>query len=105
VWARSGYYIAFNEDDEAIIYRGRAGGVLWIEPTAENEVGPTRDELTPEAAETIDSEPRFDSFDAAVQFLQDGLIPVPATTTTTTTSTTTSTTTTVAAGVTTSSGP
>jgi serine/threonine protein phosphatase PrpC len=104
VWARSGYYIAFNEDDEAIIYRGRAGGVLWIEPTAENEVGPTRDELTPEAAETIDGEPRFDSFDAAVQFLQDGLIPVPSTTTTTTT-TTTSTTTTVAAGVTTSSGP
>ena len=105
VWARSGYYIAFNEDDEAIIYRGRSGGVLWIEPTAENEAGPTRDELTPEAAETIDSEPRFDSFDAAVQFLQDGLIPVPTTTTTTTTSTTTSTTTTVAAGVTTSSGP
>ena len=107
VWARSGYFIAFNEDDEAIIYRGRSGGVLWVEPTAENEVGPTRDELTPEAAATIDDEPRFSSFDAAVQFLQDGLQPVPSTTTTTTTtSTTISTTTTVApGGVTTSSGP
>lgn len=108
VWARNGYYIAFNEDDEAIIYRGRSGGVLWVEPTAENEIGPTRDALTTQVAETIDDEPRFDSFDAAVVFLQDGLKPIPettTTTTTTTTSTTTKPTTTVAAGVTTSSGP
>jgi len=106
VWARNGYYIAFNEDDEAIIYRGRSGGVLWIEPTAENEIGPTRDELASDVADQIDDEPRFNSFDAAVQFLQDGLKPTPTTTTTTTTSTTISTTTTVAAdGVTTSSGP
>ena len=107
VWAGNGYFIAFNEDDEAIIYSGRAGGVLWIEPTAENQVGPTRDELTTEVADEIDTEPRFDSFDDAVAFIQSGVTTTTTTTTSTTTTSTTSTTSTTvaAAGVTTSSGP
>ncbi len=54
VWARSGYFIAFNEDDQAILYKGREGGVLWIDPTAQNDAGPTRDQLEPERAEMID---------------------------------------------------
>jgi protein phosphatase len=86
-WARSGYFVAFNDSDQAIIYQGRSGGVLWIDPTAENEVGPSRDELEPDVAAAIDDEPRFDSVDAAAEFIRDGV-----TTTTTTTSTTTTTT-------------
>jgi len=84
VWARTGYFVAFDDDDQAIIYQGRPGGVLWIEPTAENEVGPSRDELEPDVAAEIDDKPRFDSADEAAEFIRDG-----ATTTTTTTTTTT----------------
>jgi PPM family protein phosphatase len=89
VWASSGYFIAFNGDDQAIVYKGREGGVLWIDPTAQNEVGPTRDQLEPESVESIDDGMRFDSQEDAVDYLRDS-----ATTTTTTTTTTTSTTTT-----------
>lgn len=98
-WARGGYFIAFDENGEAIIYGGRSGGVLWFEPTAETEGGPTADQLTDEAVVIIEDEPRFDSRDDAADFLRGSAAP----TTTTTTSTTSTTTTTVAP--TTSSAP
>lgn len=98
-WARSGYFVAFDADDQATIYQGRAGGVLWIEPTAENAGGPTRDELEPAVADEIDDEPRFGSFDEAAEFIRDGV------TTTTTTTTTTSTTTTTTSTTTTTTTP
>ena len=30
---RRTYYVAFNDANQVVIYRGRPGGVLWIEPT------------------------------------------------------------------------
>jgi protein phosphatase len=30
---RRTYYVAFNEADQVVIYRGRPGGVLWLDPT------------------------------------------------------------------------
>jgi protein phosphatase len=83
-WARSGYFVAFDDADQAIIYQGHPGGVLWIDPTAVNEGGPGRDEFEPEIAAEIDDQPEFDSADAAADFIRDGV-----TTTTTTTTTTT----------------
>jgi len=106
VWARAGYFVTFDADDDTVIFKGRSGGVLWIEPTEEAN-GPNRDDLDPLVADAIDDEPRFDSLQDAVDFVRDG---VTTTTTTTTTSTTTSTvppttttapTTTVAGGTTT----
>ncbi len=102
-WARSGYFVAFDDDGEAIIYKGRAGGVLWISPTAVNEVGPTRDELEPDIADEIEAEPRFDSSEAAAEFIRDGV--TTTTTTTTSTTTTSTTTTTTAPQQTATSGP
>jgi serine/threonine protein phosphatase PrpC len=93
-WARSGYFVAFDGDDEAIIYKGRSGGVLWISPTAVNEVGPTRDELEPDIADQIDDAPRFESSEAAAEFIRDGVTTTTTTTTSTTTTSTTTTTTT-----------
>ena len=90
-WARGGYFVAFNDDDEAIVYSGRSGGVLWIEPTAQTAGGPTRDQLEPERAAEIDDHKRFDSEQEAADFLRES-----ATTTTTTTTTTSTTTTTTA---------
>ncbi len=89
-WARGGYYVAFNDDGEAIVYHGRDGGVLWIDPTAQTTGGPTRDQLEPDRAAEIDDHARFDSKEEAAQFLSES-----ATTTTTTTTTTSTTTTTL----------
>ena len=89
-WARGGYYVAFNSEDEAIVYRGRDGGVLWIGPTAQTTGGPTRDQLEPDRAAEIDDHARFDSKEEAAQFISES-----ATTTTTTTTTTSTTTTTL----------
>ena len=79
--ARSGYFVAFDDADQAIIYHGRPGGILWIDPTAVNELGPKRNELVPGVATEIDDRPVFDSADAAVDYIRNGV-----TTTTTTTS-------------------
>jgi hypothetical protein len=95
VWARSGYFIAFNEDDEAIVYKGREGGALWIDPTAQNDAGPTRDQLEPDRAEMIDDGITFDSQQEAAEFIRDSATTTTTTTTTTTSTTTTTTTTTV----------
>ena len=70
-WARSGYYVAFNSDDEAIVYKGRDGGVLWIDPTAQTTGGPTRDQLEPDRAAEIDDHARFDSEQEAADFIRD----------------------------------
>ena len=41
VWiGRRTYYVAFDDANQVVIYRGRPGGVLWIDPT-EAEVAPT----------------------------------------------------------------
>ena len=42
-----GYYVDFDDGDEAIIYRGRTGGVLWFEPTTETRAARPRPALRP----------------------------------------------------------
>ena len=103
-WARGGYFIAFDDDGEAIIYSGRSGGVLWFDPTAETEGGPTADELTDEAVIEIEGEPRFDTVTEAAEFLR-GSAATTSTTATTTTSTGTTTTSAPPPAQPTSSGP
>jgi hypothetical protein len=49
-WARSGWFVAFDDQDQAVIYQGRPGGVLWIEPTAD-AVGPARAQCAVRVAE------------------------------------------------------
>ena len=80
VWARSGYFVTYDDSDDTVIFKGRSGGVLWVEPT-EEATGPNRDELEPGVAAEIDDEPRFDTLQDAVDFVRDGV----TTTTTTTT--------------------
>jgi protein phosphatase len=103
-WARAGYFIAFDEDGEAIIYGGRSGGVLWFEPTAETVGGPTADELTDEAVVEIETEPRFDTFGEAAEFLL-GSAAASTTTINGTTTISTAPTTTRPPSTTTASGP
>ena len=32
-WARRGYFVAFDDGDDVVIYRGQTDGFLWFEPT------------------------------------------------------------------------
>ena len=111
VWARSGYFVTYDDTDDTVIFKGRSGGVLWIEPT-EEATGPNRDELETDVAAEIDDEPRFDTLQDAVDFVRDGVTTtttttVPPTTVapTTTTQPPTTSTTVAPTGVTTTAGP
>ncbi len=44
VSARSTYYVGF-EGSEVVIFRGRPGGVLWLDPTVEESTGIEREEV------------------------------------------------------------
>jgi serine/threonine protein phosphatase PrpC len=74
-WARSGYYVDFDDSDQAIIYRGRNGGVLWFEPTTDSDGGPTRAQLSDDAIRLVENQPDFDSRADAERFVS-GLDPV-----------------------------
>lgn len=66
-WARSGYFIAFNDDDEVVVYQGQKGTVLWVfNPTEEARARYTRDELDADSIEFVESEPEYETLDAAL---------------------------------------
>ena len=98
-WARSGYFVAFDDDGQVGIYQGKQDGVLWFEPTREAIGQYDRDELDDESIELVEQRPEFESQASAAQFVAERLHrrpPRPAPRTTTTTTTTVVTTTTVA---------
>jgi hypothetical protein len=37
VYARSGYFIGVNDNNNVVIYRGRVGGMLWFQPTIDTQ--------------------------------------------------------------------
>jgi len=72
-WARRGYYVDFDgsgADATVVVYQGRRGGVLWIEPTEAASAGVTRGELTDESVAAILEHPRFGSLEDAVEFVR-----------------------------------
>jgi serine/threonine protein phosphatase PrpC len=101
VWYGKGaYYVGF-EGDQVVVYQGRPGGVLWIDPEQVGTYPLERGDLTEAGISRIEAEPTFSSradADAYVANLEaDPAAVIPPTTTTsstTTTSTTTTTTTT-----------
>jgi len=72
-WARRGYYVDFDGSGNTanvVVYEGRHGGVLWIEPTEAASAGVIRAELTDESIEAILEHPRFGSLEEAVEFVR-----------------------------------
>lgn len=100
-WARSGYFVAFDEGDRVAIFQGRRDGVLWFEPTLEAPAPYTREQLDEESQRLVDQQLQFSSQKDAAAFIDGSL----STTTTTTTSTTTTTTTTTSTTTTTIVAP
>jgi protein phosphatase len=97
IWwqARNTFYVAFD-DGEVAIFRGRAGGVLWFEPTVEESTGIRRFEVPPARRRAIEDGVERSSLAAArayVRGLEDEIEDATTTTRSTTTTTTTTTTT------------
>ena len=67
-WARSGYFIAFNDDDQVVVYQGQKGTVLWVfNPTEEARARYDRSELDEASIAFVESEPEYETLDAALQ--------------------------------------
>ena len=85
-YARSGYYLGFNDSDHVVVYRGRVGGVLWFEPTIDTETELTGDELPDDVLRDVALNRTFTSSSLARQFLslvQVAIVDASTTTTTT----------------------
>ena len=74
-WARSGYFVAFDDQDRVVVYQGREDGFLWFEPTPEAYGQFTRDELDDESVALVEDNVHFESRDNAKAFVAQRLHP------------------------------
>jgi hypothetical protein len=89
VYARSGYFIGFDEDSRVAVYRGRVGGVLWFSPTIDTQTTLSGADLPEDVLRDVALNRTFTSSTMASKYL--ALIRIAiidASTTTSTTSTT-----------------
>ena len=89
VYARSGYFVGFDEDGRVAVYRGRVGGVLWFGPTIDTQTTLSGADLPEDVLRDVALNRTFTSSTMASKYL--ALIRIAiidATTTTSTTSTT-----------------
>lgn len=89
VYARSGYFIGFDEDSRVAVYRGRVGGVLWFNPTIDTQTTLSGADLPEDVLRDVALNRTFTSSTMASKYL--ALIRIAiidASTTTSTTSTT-----------------
>ncbi|MDG2028834.1 MAG: Stp1/IreP family PP2C-type Ser/Thr phosphatase [Acidimicrobiales bacterium] len=63
-YARSAYFVGID-GEEVVIYRGRPDGVLWFDPTVEEQVVLTVSELDPEDLPDVIEGVEFDELDDA----------------------------------------
>jgi protein phosphatase len=99
-YGTSTYYVGF-EGDEVTIFKGRPGGLLWIDPELEDGTGILRDEVPARYLDDVDTGHEVPSLDRANQYVSNIERDIAETATTTTTTAPTPTT----APVTTSTAP
>jgi protein phosphatase len=86
VYARSGYFIDFNEDNNVVIYRGRVGGMLWFQPTVDTQTELNIKDLPEDVRREVEMNREFTSSGQAAKYLM--LVQVAIVDATSTTSTT-----------------
>jgi serine/threonine protein phosphatase PrpC len=87
-WYGTGaYYVGFDRD-EVVIYQGRPGGVLWIDPTVEDRTGIDRDDVPEKFFDAIEEGSQQASLHDARVYASNVKRDIDRTTTTTTTTTT-----------------
>jgi len=84
VYARSGYYLGFDDDGLVTVYRGRVGGVLWFDPTVDTQTELTRSDLPEGVLVDVETNRSFASSSQARKFLEFLKIAIIDSTTTTT---------------------
>ena len=90
VYARSGYFVGFDNQDNVTIYRGRVGGVLWFQPTVDTQTRLNGDDLPEDVRREVLLNRTFTSSSQAARFLmlvQTAIIDASTTTTLPTTTT------------------
>ncbi len=88
VYARSGYFIGFDNTDNVAVYRGRPGGVLWFQPTIDTQTELSGDELPEDILRDVAMNLTFTSSSQAQKYLSLVKIAIIDATSTTSTSTT-----------------
>ncbi len=68
---RSGYTVTFDAGGDVVVLRGHS--VLWFEPTIEARGPANREELDAVSRDLVDSKPKFDSLDEAIDFIVERL--------------------------------
>jgi len=101
-YGRSGYFVGF-EGDNVAIYKGRPGGLLWLDPTVEATYPVTRDMLPDNRVAQIADGNEFENRASAEAYVEN--VSDQATTTTEATTTTVSGTTTTTAPIATTLPP
>jgi protein phosphatase len=69
-YARSSYFIGID-GDEVVIYRGQPDGVLWFDPTVEEPLALSVDDLDPTDLPTINDGVEFDTLEEAQQYAEE----------------------------------
>jgi protein phosphatase len=87
-FARSGYFIDFNEDNNVVIYRGRVGGMLWFQPTVDTQTELNSKDLPEDVRREVEMQREFSSSGQAAKYLMLVQVAIVDATSTTTTSTT-----------------
>lgn len=68
-WFASSAYFAAEDSGEVVIFRGRPGGILWIDPEVEERTGLEIDELTPAGVQKLEQELEWTSLEDAEDFV------------------------------------
>jgi protein phosphatase len=69
VYARSGYFVGFDSNDNVTIYQGRVGGVLWFQPTVNTQTRLNGDDLPEDVRREVLLNRTFASSSQAAKFL------------------------------------
>ena len=77
-WARTGYFVAFNDSDQVVVFKGRQDTTFWIfNPTEEYRGRYTRDQLDADTIAFVESEPEFATLEAAIETIASRVRPAP----------------------------
>ncbi len=68
-WFAASAYFAAEQTGEVVIFRGRPGGILWIDPEVEQTTGVAVEDLAPAGVKKLEQELEWTSLEDAVDFV------------------------------------
>lgn len=68
-WFGSSAYFAAEQSGEVVVFRGRPGGILWVDPELEQTTGVAIEDLAPAGLLKLEEELEWTSLDAALEFV------------------------------------